>query len=273
MLLPHDVAGANALDDERFRLANQAVPGLLASEPTAAPDRVFYALPSGHAILYAAWREAVDAGGAVTFADWLEEGLDCARPAGWRYDVAVRAWATQVGAERVTLVLDADDQAVRAALARVLDVPAGTLVLPREPATGDRVDPALAAALGRELEAIFPHGQLAAALDRAGVLDLAWTAGACFPDPDDLPAELVGRLETMTTEMAGVVQQLGVNLVGSLDRLCWRPGVVGFETVAGLAAGILEQVARQHASVDDGNAQLEARREDLRLLQQSNGDP
>ncbi|MGI9155267.1 MAG: hypothetical protein ACR2FG_01305 [Marmoricola sp.] len=277
VLLPHDVAGANEWDDERFRLANRAVPGLTAQDPTADPDRVFYALPSVHAMLYAGWREAVEAVGEVTFADWLEEVLASAGGS-WRYDVAVRTWATQVGAERVTLVLYPDDTRVIAALERALDVPAGTLVLPR--AATPWVEPALAGALGRELEASFPQGQLSAELDRAGVLDLGWTAGAPFADPGELSRELVGRLEAVTAEMAEAVQRLGVKLVGDVDRLSWRPGVVDVGTAAGLAVGILEQVAVDSVSADASGddatghlAELQARREHLRLLQQSNRDP
>lgn len=281
VLLPHDVAGANAFDDEGFRLVNQAVPGLSAQDPTADPGLVFYALPSVPAMLYAGWREAVESGGEVRFADWLTEGLDCARGP-WRYDVTVRAWAAEVGANRVTLVLDPDDRAVRATLEDLLEVPAGTLVPSTAPAP---VDPGLVGALGRELEALFPEGGLSAALDRAGVLSLDLTAGDALADIGELSEEVAGRLVAVTAEMAASVQRLGVHLVGDLDRLCWHPNVVDVDTAAGLAVGILAQVAGQgtdsaHAStaevaaqLADQRAELKARREHLGRLRDANRAP
>lgn len=243
VFLPHDVAGSNTWDDEPFRLLNQAVPGLAAPDATADPDRVFYSLPPVRAIFGAAWREAVAAGCDATFADWLEDAVRADAAAStathrWRYDLVVGAWASQAGADRVTVLLDRDDRQVLAALETALDVPEGTLALPETatPVVPPAFDPAL----------------------------------VC-----DLSAQLVGRLEAVTAQLVDTVRGLGVHLVGDVESLRWRESV-DVETAADLAIRILDGVAGQVApaevvtQLEAQRAELAARRTDLGRLRQRN---
>lgn len=286
--LPQGTIGVNTVDAEAMLAVNRELvgPGALAHAPAdgigtvlevdgAGPgSRIVHALPSIASVMVSAWFDSALSAAARKVSsppleEWLAQVLAAdadGASAQWRYDRAVAASVSRVGASRVHVVTGSDDRLL-SLLSSWWDLPeelvaaeAGSVVRPLSDV------PLLSHLVAEACAPDFPahHGVrlLRAAAEQLGRRRPVPVAGAAA-----MGGTLVDALTEHTRAMSAAISRLGVELHGDVEDLVWPQPVaapsgdaVPVATAADLALGALRSAGSGATDHDDGSSRVTGER-------------